>query len=123
MSLHPEQSPLAYLVCAHLATASEKNADTLRMTLASEEDTIAIQLKTPEGWNKAVGTTGDLWSNLVFFLPDIASIESCQGIIKDPRTEDEWRFTFSKWDNEIVFKKLEAEGSNLDHQDDASELA
>ena len=121
MSLHPEQSPLATFVCARLAEASEKNADTLRMTLASEEDTIAIQLKTPEGWKKAVGATGTLWSNLAFFLPDIASIESCLGVIKDPRTEDEWRFTFSKRDNEIVFKKLEAQGSNLDQKDDASD--
>ena len=44
------------------------------------------------------------------------------GAVKDPATEDEWRFTFNKRDNEIVFKKLEAEGSNLDHKDDASGL-
>jgi len=43
------------------------------------------------------------------------------GAVKDPATADEWRFTFSKRDNEIVFKKLEAEGSNLDHKDDASD--
>jgi hypothetical protein len=64
-------------------------------------------MRNSQDWEHMPGIGDDMWSHLILFLPQVSSIESLQGVIKDPATADEWRFNFSKENNQIMLSKIE----------------
>ena len=104
--------PVAALVCGLFEWASERKATKIRLNLDKVKGHAKLSMKNSHDWEHMPGIGEDMWSHLVLFLPQISSIESLQGVIKDPATEDEWRFNFTKENNQIVLSKIESVVTN-----------
>lgn len=103
--------PISAVMCGLFEAASKENANKMRLILDEAKGQATFSMKASEDWIQAPGLGNDLWSHLVLFLPRIASIESCQGVIKDPASDDEWRFNFTKEANQITLNKIDSADS------------
>jgi hypothetical protein len=65
-------------------------------------------MDTPQGSEQILAAPGFLWSPLIFLLPRVSCIESCQGVFTDPARQDRWQFRFTRQDSHILLTKLKA---------------
>jgi len=93
-------------VCDLLGQATQRGVKAIKFTMDQPHERIALQMGDSEGWQEIPGLDGAFWSGLVLYLPRISTIESCQGTITDPRSGEEWRFSFSKPDRHILLSKV-----------------
>ncbi len=100
--------PISAVICGLFEAASKENANKIKLNLDEVKGHATLSMKASEDWLQAPGLGNDLWSHLVLFLPKVASIESCQGVIRDPASDDKWRFNFTKEDNQIILSKLDS---------------
>ena len=100
--------PISAVICGLFEAASKENANKMKLNLDQVKGHATLSMRASEDWLQAPGLGDDLWSHLVLFLPKVASIESCQGVIKDPASDDRWRFNFTKENNQIMLSKIDS---------------
>lgn len=104
-----DHRPTARLLCILLADASKRSAEVIQLSLCPPKHYATVQFKTPQGSESTPHLPGFLWSSLVFVLPDVSVLESCQGVLTDPASQARWCFSFTKENNQIMLTKLPAE--------------
>jgi hypothetical protein len=102
-----KKSPIAGLVCGLFEWALERKATKIRLDLNIAKGQAELSMKNSHDWESMPDIGIYMWSPLIFYLHQISSIESCQGVIKDPATKDKWRFNFTKNNNQIMLSKIE----------------
>jgi hypothetical protein len=103
-------NPLANLLCELFAEASKRDSKTIKMTLDAGQ--ITTKIEANDDWATLPNQRDDLWTPIVFMLPKISSIESCQGVMKDPASDNKWRFNFTKENNQVMLSKIESTERN-----------
>ena len=106
--------PIADYLCRLLDEASQRNAGSIRLRFDPGNDRATVQMNTPQGSQQIPAAPGFLWSPLIFLLPKVSSLESCQGVFTDPVQQHRWRFLFTRESGQILLTKLEAEDSQAD---------
>jgi hypothetical protein len=105
--LESEYSPISWSICGLLSKAKDKQATKVKLELLESEDNISLEYISDQACEKTPPFPGYLWSSFVTSFPKFSSIELCQGIIIDPKTNEKWRFEYSKENSQILLSMIE----------------